>query len=188
MELWQWLAGEFRNTEQALSDPAWFVHVCLWQRPFWLDGQSALFLEQANVLKLDQPYRQRVMQLQDQTIQFYALKEPQHWRGAGAAPERLLNLQSHDLELLPSGVLQLQTTATQASASMSPGALCQFSVEGVSRYVVLGFRVTATTLETDDRGVDPDTGRSLWGAIMGPYCYQKVTTYSLPSPTAPARG
>lgn len=187
MELWQWLAGEFRNTDQALKDPAWFVHLCLWQRPFWLDGQPALFLEQANVLKLDQPYRQRIMQLQDQSIQFYACKEPQQWRGAGAAPERLTRLQSHDLELLPSGVLQLQTTTTQVSASMPPGTACQFTAEGVSRYVVLGFRVTATTLETDDRGIEPETGRSLWGAIMGPYRYQKVSAYSLPNPIAPAR-
>ncbi len=85
-------------------------------------------------------------------------------------------------------MLQLEVTASQASATMPAGAICQFRAEGgVVRYVVLGWRVTATSLETDDRGVDPATGRSLWGAIMGPYRYQKVKAYSLPSPTAPAK-
>ena len=90
----RWLAGEFENRTQALEQPAWFVHLHLWHRPLpqRLQGNLALFAEQANVLYLDQPYRQRVIVLkateepQKLQAQYLALKQPEKFRGVGANP------------------------------------------------------------------------------------------------------
>ena len=97
----QWLAGEFKNRSQALDQPAWFVHLRLWHRPLphTIQGNLALFAEQANALYLEQTYRQRVILLKDQhshsfQIQYLALKQPSQFRGAAAkhlAPRPLRN-------------------------------------------------------------------------------------------------
>lgn len=63
--LGEYLAGKFDNREQALADPAWFVHLQLWQRPvnLFTEDSITLFAEQANIVNLDRPYRQRIMRL-----------------------------------------------------------------------------------------------------------------------------
>ncbi|MEL6856170.1 MAG: CpcT/CpeT family chromophore lyase, partial [Cyanobacteria bacterium J06607_13] len=33
-------------------------------------------------------------------------------------------------------------------------------------------------LKTYDKGIDPDTGRGLWGALMGPFQMVKQKTFS----------
>lgn len=83
------VGGEFSNQAQAIAEPAWYVHLRLWQVPIPYEvlGCYALFAEQANVLQLDKPYRQRVLALEEQQgklqVQYYALQEPSQWRGQG---------------------------------------------------------------------------------------------------------
>lgn len=85
----RYLAGEFDNQEQAIAEPAWFVHLRLWQRPVLLFAEDSLtlFAEQANVLGLDRPYRQRLMRLQEGgnsdallQVQYYMPKHPDLYR------------------------------------------------------------------------------------------------------------
>jgi hypothetical protein len=35
------------------------------------------------------------------------------------------------------------------------------------------FEVGAAEFLSYDKGVDPDSGKALWGAILGPYCFAK---------------
>lgn len=182
----QWLAGEFDNQTQALDQPAWFVHLRLWHRPlpFRIQGNVALFAEQANALYLDNPYRQRVVTLQstansDQLrAQYFAFKHPDRLRGAGANPDLLKSLNLEDLELLPGCVLQVARQGNGFKAEPEPDAKCYFQYEGQTRQVVLGFEVSADRFLSYDRGVDPDTGKSLWGALMGAYEFQKRQDFS----------
>jgi hypothetical protein len=44
---------------------------------------------------------------------------------------------------------------------------------------VLGFEASETQFLSYDRGVDPETGQSLWGAMMGPYRHRKRCSYEL---------
>ncbi|MCY7331954.1 MAG: chromophore lyase CpcT/CpeT, partial [Pseudanabaena sp. CAN_BIN31] len=64
LTLTSWMAGEFSNREQALDQPIWFVNLVWWQRPIphEIFGGVTLFAEQANILKSDRPYRQRILQ------------------------------------------------------------------------------------------------------------------------------
>jgi hypothetical protein len=180
-----WLAGEFDNRPQAMDQPAWFVHLRLWQRPLpqRLDGKLALFLEQANALYLDQPYRQRVMVLQSLesgALQacYLAFKDPSRFRGAGADPQRLQQLDSTDLDSLPGCVLDITQQGSTFDAQPHPNSNCYFQYDGQTRQVVLGFKASETALLTYDRGVDPETGKGLWGALMGPYEFSKCQSFA----------
>ncbi|GAB4376675.1 MAG: chromophore lyase CpcT/CpeT [Elainellaceae cyanobacterium] len=185
-----WLAGEFDNQPQALDNPIWFVHLRLWHRPlpFQINGNLALLAEQANILYLDRPYRQRVVVLQPTAMpdqwraQYFAFKQPDRVRGAGANPDLLKSLSLDDLELLPGCVLTVTEQATSFKAEPEPGAKCYFQYEEQTRQVVLGFEVSADRFLSYDRGVEVETGKSLWGAIMGAYEFQKRQDFSAEFP------
>ncbi len=183
-----WLAGTFDNREQAIAEPAWFVHLQLWHRPLpqRLAGCIALFAEQANVLQREQPYRQRLLLLQETEpwqVQYLALRHPAQFRGAGAHPDRLAALTLDDVEWLPGCVLTVAWHDDRFVARMPPHTRCCFQYGGETRQVVLGFAVRAEEFWSDDRGIDPETGRSLWGALHGAYAFRKREAWSgqLPS-------
>ncbi|HEY9664649.1 MAG TPA: chromophore lyase CpcT/CpeT [Allocoleopsis sp.] len=181
-----YLAGEFDNQAQAIDQPTWFVHLRLWHRPLpWkIDGNPALFAEQANVLYLDKPYRQRIVVLQptDQPdrfrAQYYAFKQPDRVCGAGATPEVLKTLSLNDLELLPGCILTVTYANGTFKAEPEPDAKCCFQYNGQTRQVILGFEVSVDRFLSFDRGVEPETGKLLWGAIMGAYEFRKGQDFS----------
>lgn len=183
-----YLEGIFENQEQAAAEPVWYVPLRLWQRPVKLfaDDSLTLFAEQANVLKLEQPYRQRLLRLQPSTIeasgfqvQYYGFKNPSQFKGAGQNPTLLESLTLEQIELLPGCILHIQIKKTSNGdrfiASAPPDARCCFHYDGEVRQVALGFEIDANEYLTYDKGIDPQTGRALWGAVMGPYRYKKVS-------------
>lgn len=176
-----WLAGEFENRAQAIEHPSWFVHLRLWQRPLpnRIEGKLSLFAEQANALYLDQSYRQRVMVLSqvegtDQLhVQYLGLKQPEKFQGAGANPSLLAKLTLADLDWLPGCCLTVKRQDDTFHAQMLPSNRCRFHYQDKVGEVILGFEVSPDRFCSYDRGVDPETGQSLWGALMGPYKFSK---------------
>ena len=67
-------------------------------------------------------------------------------------------------------------------AQPEPGAKCCFPYEGKTRQVILGFVASAVRFLSYDRGVDPDTGQALWGALMGPYEFNKCQDFAAELP------
>jgi CpeT/CpcT family (DUF1001) len=183
----EYLSGEFDNREQALDNPAWFVHLRLWQVsiPLFAEDSIALFAEQANVLKLDQPYRQRILRLREskdsQTafqVQYYMPKDPAALAGGGSNPTLLKSLTPEQLDFLPGCILDVSVQEIAASryhfsATPPSSACCSFTYQGNTIQVALGFEVTQEELKSYDRGIDPATGRATWGAILDPYRYIK---------------
>lgn len=179
------LCGEFSNQTQALDSPAWFVNLRLWQKrtPLFSDDSITLFLEQAPALKLDQPYRQRLLRLfekQDQLYgQYYQFKDFGTWKGAGAQTDRLEALSLDDVDDLPGCRVGIADDGAQSfKAQLVPGGKCEFEYAGQMRQVIVGFDVAATAtgveLKTYDKGIDPETGKGLWGALMGPYEFVRL--------------
>ncbi|KOR38401.1 MULTISPECIES: chromophore lyase CpcT/CpeT [Planktothricoides] len=185
----QWLVGEFENVNQAKEQPNWFVHIRLWHRllPIKIDGNLAIFAEQAPILKLDQPYRQRILVLKPSDNpakfigQYYGFKDPNKFRGAGTNPHLLNQFLPEDLVNLPGCALTITEQEQKFIAQPEPGAKCFFEYDGQIRQVVLGLEVSEDSFKSFDRGVDPETGKGLWGALIGPYEYQKIQGFSWPN-------
>lgn len=186
----RWMAGEYTNQAQAIDQPVWFVHLRLWYRPLpqRLEGHLALFAEQANVLQLDRPYRQRVVILKETgepqrlQAQYLALKHPEQVRGAGAKPSLLTHLNLANLNYLPGCTLNVVQQNGVFVGELEPGSKCCFAYEGQMRQVVLGFEVSENRFLSYDRGVDPETGSALWGAMMGPYEFHKSHDFAAELP------
>lgn len=192
-----YLAGEFDNQAQAAADPTWYVHLKLWQAPVFSLSSSriyTLFLEQANAIAATPSYRQRILQLSEKDgalrAQYFALAAPLKFQGAGADIAQLDALSSADLVSLPNSEAHIEYSLQNSSsagrhyqfrAALPAGKLCSFEYGGQQKYVYLGFDVApkAGTIEllTYDKGVDPDTGRGLWGALIGPFCMVKQKDY-----------
>lgn len=95
--------------------------------------------------------------------------------GAGSNPELLKSLTLEHIEFLPG------CTLTVESEKLS-GDRYHFRAfpNPDSRYQVsLGFEVTPDQLNVYDRGIDPKTGKGLWGALLGPFQFKKRQDFSL---------
>jgi hypothetical protein len=182
-----YMAGEFDNQKQAIAEPAWYVHLRLWQRPvpLFTEDSLTLFAEQASIVNLDQPYRPRILRLylSDTNpavlqVQYYMLKDLEAIRGAGRNPELLRQLTTEQIQFLPGCTLnveprQIAPNFYEFSASSATGAPCSFSYEGKSYQVSLGFEATTEEFRSYDKGIDPTTGKAMWGALMGPFRFTK---------------
>lgn len=185
-----YLAGEFDNQQQALAEPVWYVHLRLWQRPVELftEDSITLFAEQANIVNLDRPYRQRILRLMPSQseaslqVQYYMPKNPSALIGAGRDPNLLKTLTPDQLELLPGCSLQVtqqEVAVNQYKFIATPptDTRCTFTYQGNLVQVALGFEITQTELHTYDKGIDQVIVKATWGAIVGPYCYTKREQY-----------
>ncbi len=182
------MAGEFDNREQAIAEPIWYVHLRLWQRPVSLFTQDSitLFAEQANALYPQSPYRQRLMRLMtasngvDLQVQYYSFKDPGTVSGGGQNPELLAKITEEAIELLPGCVLNItQPQVFMFKASQRPDTPCYFNYQGEKREVSLGFEARENEFLSYDKGIDIESQRAIWGAIMGPYRFMKKQNYKI---------
>jgi hypothetical protein len=184
--LGQYLAGEFDNREQALAEPIWYVHLRLWLRPVPLFSEDsiALFAEQASVVNLDSPYRPRLLRLRENPtnplslqIEHYMFEDIEFVKGAGRNPDILKQITAESVKFLPNCTLSVKIepigSSYQFSAFPNTEDPCTFTYQGKNFQVALGLQVTSEELLTYDRGIDPETGKAIWGAIIGPYRYRK---------------
>ena len=183
-----YLAGEFSNQPQAIKQPAWYVNLRLWIRPvpIFTEDSITLFAEQANILKLDQPYRPRILRLRQREnieVEFYMFKDLATARGAGQDRSLIENITPDKIEFLPNCTLKV-TTQELGNGSYCFDTTpvteepCTVNYQGTSFQVFLGFKATAKELLTYDKGIDPATGQGTWGALMGAYAFTKLQNFS----------
>jgi len=173
-----YMTGEFDNQEQALADPAWYVHLKLWQVPVQLFTEDSItfFAEQANIVSLNRPYRPRLIRLQQKQeikVQYYMPKNPSAVNGATTNLDLLNTLTVEDFELLTGCLLDVIVENKVFTASLPQGAKCCFNYAGETKQVSLGFEARQDEFLSYDKGIDSETGKALWGAILGPFRFQK---------------
>ena len=186
-----YLAGEFDNQEQALAEPAWYVHLRLWKRPIPLftEDSITLFAEQASVVNLEQPYRPRIFRLrqseqgpQQLKVEFYMFKDISTVKGAGRNPNLLQQITTEQIEFLPNCSLNIKieqlATGYCFETISDSNCPCTFTYQNNTYQVSLGFKVTEKELQTYDKGIEPQTGKAIWGALMGAYRFTKVQDFS----------
>lgn len=190
----EYMAGEFNNQAQALADPVWYVHLHLWHRPvpfnLFPEPSLILFAEQANIVNLNQPYRPRFIQLRPSLnpefpleAQYYMPQNISQVQGAGQDPERLQHLTPEDLKLLPGCTLNityqvLSPNHYRFKAIPPKDQICCFSYQNKTYQVELGFEATPDEFFSYDKGIDPSTGKPLWGAMLGPFQFQKQSCFA----------
>ena len=185
-----YLAGEFSNQSQAIEQPAWFVNLRLWIRPvpIFTEDSITLFAEQANILKLDQPYRPRILRLRQQEqenieVEFYMFQDLATARGAGQNQDLIAQITPDKIKFLSNCTLKVNTEDLgngRYSFSTNPVTEepCSVTYQGTTFQVFLGFKATANELLTYDKGIDPATGQGTWGALMGAYAFTKLQDFS----------
>ena len=188
MALANYLAGEFSNQTQAREQPAWYVNLRLWLRPvpIFTTDSITLFAEQANVLKLQQPYRPRILRLrQKETIEveFYMFEDLATAKGAGQDKSLIQQITPEKIKFLPNCTLKVATEQLpngQYCFETTPvsNEPCSVTYQGTTFQVFLGFKATYNELQTYDKGIDPETGRGTWGALMGAYRFRKCQDFS----------
>lgn len=189
----RYLAGEFDNIAQASAEPVWYVPLYLWHRPLPIQpfpDSITLFVEQANTLTLDQPYRQRVMQLSSSAdrperlqVQYHWLKDFKAVKGGGRFVEILRQLTREQLEFLPGCRLdvtcqQLTSNTYQFKANLPENTRCCFTYQNQTIQIELGFEAIADQFFSYDKGINPETGQATWGALMGPFRFIKCQDFS----------
>lgn len=183
-----YLAGEFDNQQQALEQPAWYVHLRLWIRPVPIFTQDSLTLyaEQANVIKLDQPYRPRILRLRQREeieIEFYMFEDIATASGAGQNKDLIQQITPEKIKFLPNCTLKVATEQLangkyRFKTTPVTDKPCRVTYQGTTFQVFLGFEATADELQTYDKGIDPETGKGTWGALMGAYRFTKRQDFS----------
>ncbi len=183
-----YLAGEFSNAEQAKEQPAWYVNLRLWIRPvpIFTADSITLFAEQANVLRLEQPYRPRILRLRQREtieVEFYMFEDLSTAQGAGRNQDLIKQITPEKIKFLPNCTLKVATQEQANSkycfettpATEEP---CRVTYQGSTFQVFLGFKAMADELQTYDKGIDPETGKGTWGALMGAYRFSKCQDFS----------
>ena len=193
----RYLAGEFDNQTQAIADPVWYVHLHLWHRPLpkpIFPDSITLFVEQANALTPAQPYRQRVMRLGSSGessdrlhVQYYMLKNLEAVRGGGRDVEKLRQLTPEQLEFLPGCRLDVTTQQPAPDAYRFRGNLpentrCCFGYQDQTVQIDLGFEAMAKEFLSYDKGINPQTGKATWGALLGPFRFVKRQDFAVELP------
>lgn len=188
MALARYLAGEFDNQAQATAEPVWYVHLHLWHRPLptaLFPDSITFFVEQANALTPDKPYRQRMMQLysskespQRLHVQYYMIKDVKAVQGGGRHAEKLRQLTPEQLEFLPGCRLdvtyqQLAPDTYQFKANLPENTRCCFTSQNKTIQIDLGFETMPDRFFSYDKGINPQTGQATWGALLGPFRFVK---------------
>jgi len=183
-----YLAGEFNNQSQAAAQPAWYVNLRLWIRPvpIFTEDSITLFAEQANVIKLNQPYRPRILRLRQREtieVEFYMFEDITTAQGAGQNKDLIQQITPDKIKFLPNCTLRVSTQQlgdNQYCFETTPivDQPCSVTYQGTTFQVFLGFKATADELLTYDKGIDPNTGKGTRGALMGPYEFSKSQNFA----------
>ena len=188
------LAGIFENRDQAKESPIWYVPLRLWLRPvpIFTEDSLTLFAEQANVINMHLPYRSRLWRLRQISadplqlvVDHYQFKDQSAFWGAATERDRISSITTNDVQHLTAPGCRLNVTVEKTDdqgysfrAVPQSSTPCEFCSQDKTFQVSLGFEVTAGSLKTFDKGIRPETGQPIWGALMGPYCYTKIEDWS----------
>jgi hypothetical protein len=182
--LGNYLTGEFDNQQQALEQPAWYVHLRLWMHPvpIFTEDSLTLYAEQASVVNIDRPYRPRILRLRTKEtlqIEYYMFENIEWVVGAGRDRSKLAQITPEKLKFLPNCTLEVTTETIAPNnyrfvSTPVTDTPCSFTYQGNNFQVFLGLEATAQELLTYDKGIDPVTGKGIWGALLGAYRFKKI--------------
>lgn len=189
-ELQHAMIGDYDNHQQNLADPHFFL-VNLHLAPIWTDRSDGpwLYFEQAAADKPDRPFRQRIFQLRSlgperiEAHVFIFRENALQYAGAWKDPFALSSITPELLRRREGCSLFLTRQPDGSWSGGTSGTGCSSDIRGAT-YATTEVALFPDALRIWDRGFDHD-GRQVWGATVGPYVFQKVSSDSTATQPAP---
>ncbi|MBU6229710.1 MAG: chromophore lyase CpcT/CpeT [Cyanobacteria bacterium REEB459] len=179
-----WMAADFSNQQQAFENPPLFAHIRVCMRPLPVDLLAGVgfYLEQAYDFQLHRPYRSRGMRLLDQgdriRIENYTLRDGEFFYGAARDRDRLAQLTPDQFEKTPGCDMIVHWTGHSFKGSVEPGQACMVERNGRLTYLDSQFEIDQNQFISWDRGRDPITHEHIWGALAGPFQFQRRVSFA----------
>ncbi len=178
--LLSWMSGSFSSLEQSQADSGYY-DIRLHMVPIWPERSDAfwLYVEQAVVDYMDQPYRQRVYrltQLDDSTFEsaVFTFEKPLRFAGAWRKKMPLAKLTPDSLTERTGCAIILKTRGDTAFVGRTVENKCESSLRGAS-YTTSEVKINADELYSWDRGFDSED-KQVRGAERGAYIFKKIAT------------
>lgn len=174
------LTGRFDSSAQAATDTRYYpvqLRVCAVDVPAL--GDHVLYVEQAMLSALDQPYRQRVYVVTENAdgavvSTVSELVQPSMFVGFCDLDERdqrgIMPL-PEDIRELVGCAVTLTKDADGRFTGSTDGASCLNDYGGAT-YATSDVTLTDTGIDSWDRGYDAN-GVQVWGAVAGPYRFDR---------------
>ncbi|MFM9073330.1 MAG: chromophore lyase CpcT/CpeT [Cyanobium sp.] len=180
------LCGSFSNQHQAFENPPLFAHILVTTRPVPQLVKGSLLLEQAYAITPATPYRIRVLRPKWEEGQLIihnlALQDEQRFWGATADPSLRASLREEDLLPLPGCNYWVREQGEGFVGEVEPGCRCLVERKGQPAYLVSHFQLSAGRMCTIDRGHHLETHEQLWGALAGPFEFDRQEDHSAEIP------
>lgn len=181
------LCGSFSNQSQAFENPPLFAHILVTTRPLPQLPMGSLLLEQAYAITPSTPYRIRVLrpELKDGQLIIHnlALHQEQRFWGATENASLRASIGPNDLSPLPGCTYWVREQGEGFVGEVEPGCRCLVERKGQPAYLVSHFELSPGRMRTIDRGHHPETHEQLWGALAGPFEFERIADHSAEIPT-----
>lgn len=182
-KLADWMTGSFNSKAQSISNESYY-NINLEMAQIWPDSKGAiwLYVEQAVATSLDKPYRQRIYKLEQQGDKYistvYSLPNPSAVVGAWQHLEKLKGLTPDSLLLRKGCHINItHKKSTDTYTGSTDEKHCSSKLRGAS-YATSHVEIKSDVLTSWDQGFD-EADKQVWGAIEGPYIFDKVKNYSV---------
>jgi hypothetical protein len=183
--LLQWMTGSFSSKEQAEKDTN-YLNIELEMVEIWKDRKDGpwIYVEQAVADHKEKPYRQRVYKLNKRTdgkIEsiVYSIPDPFRFAGDYKKDIPLLRLLPDSLSLREGCNVILTRVDEGYFKGNTKEKKCKSKLQGAA-YATSEVTIKENKLISWDRGFD-DTGKQVWGSVIGGYIFVKKASDSPPS-------
>ena len=179
------LSGDFDSEQQSKQDPSYFaISLRACEVPFPEMGERVLYVEQAAMDSLTQPYRQRLYVVENieegrVSSEIYAFTDAKASKLIGGcdAPGEV-GIKTKHLILREGCTVWLTEQENGEFIGSTEGTECSSTLGGAA-YATSEVSLESTVLLSWDQGWDSQ-GNQVWGAVDGPYRFlrQSVDTSS----------
>jgi hypothetical protein len=184
-ELASWMSGRYSSANQAKKDADFFAISLVMRRIWRAAGDTGYWLYVEQAMEGQTPYRQRVYRLERVSAttlvsKVYELRPSDAQKAVGAWKEKdpLAWLKPTELaEKDGCGVYLTKHASGTAYTGETKEKTCLTSYQGAS-YTTSRVELTASQLASWDRGWDT-SGVQVWGAVKGPYIFDKLEPLAL---------
>ncbi|XLS28453.1 chromophore lyase CpcT/CpeT [Flavobacteriaceae bacterium M23B6Z8] len=176
-ELFSLMQGSFNSEAQSIADSTYF-NISLHMYPIWKDKGYWLYVEQALNEKQDQPYRQRIYELNKEndsvfTSTIYTLPNDSLYVGKWKDPSFFDNLPIDSILERKGCEVYLRRIGDTIYTGATKPKSCESSLRGAS-YATSDVAIYPGKIVSWDRGFDTE-GNQVWGAEKGGYIFLKVS-------------